>query len=181
MTPSEWYPSHKETRSGRTVWGMASTAPTNELGTPGGIRQDISPTNGSQSTWKVDPLERSWELQFPRSVAVFDRMRTEETHVGAVLSAIKLAIRGARWDIDDTGVKPEVAQFVRAELGLAAPGEARARRRRQGISFHKHIEQACHSLWAGFMVFEQVYEIGPPLPGQEAMGRDVVHLRKLAP
>ena len=152
---------------------------TSERGTPGGVRQAYSPSGAG--VYEADPLERTWELKFPHSVAVYDRMRSEESHIGSVLKAIKLALKQAPWSLNDAGVNPRVAAFVRSELGLVAAGEARARRRRQGISFLSHVDQVCHMLWAGFMVFEQVYEIGAPLPDQEGFGRDVVHLRKLAP
>ncbi|WP_460690233.1 phage portal protein family protein [Nesterenkonia suensis] len=157
-----------------------ATPPTHEQGTPGGIRPSWNPHTGGQGTFEVDPLERSWELQFPRSIAVFDRMRSEDGHVGSVLSALTLPVVKAGWQLDTEGVDEKVAQFVRSELGLPAPGEARARRRREGISWTEHVEQACHMLWAGFMPFEQVYSIGPARADQGVTG-EVVHLRKLAP
>lgn len=159
---------------------MATTAPTNEQGNPGGIRHTYM-SHGGASSWVADPLERSYDLKFPQSVAVFDRMRSEDGHVGSVLNAVGLSVQRAPWDLDTEGVDDRVAQFVRSELGLPAPGEARARRRRHGISWQDHVEQACQMLWAGFAVFEQVYEVGPPNREQSGFDGDVVHLRKLAP
>lgn len=158
-----------------------ATPPTNEQGTPGGIRPNYAAHGGGSQTWSADPLERSYDLRFPQSVAVFDRMRSEDGHVGSVLNAVSLSVQRAPWDLDTEGVDERVAAFVRSELGLPAPGEARARRRRHGISWRNHVEQACHMLWAGFAVFEQVYQVGPPNPEQTGMDGEVVHLRKLAP
>jgi len=158
-----------------------TSAPTNELGTPGGIRSSYSPQAAGRNTWEIDPLERSYELKFPHSIAVYDRMRSEDGHVGSVMSALTLPVIKADWQIDSSGVDERVARFVRSELGLPAPGEAQARRRRQGISWRVHVEQACHQLWAGFMPFEQVYGIGPANADQEGFDGDVIHLRKLAP
>lgn len=158
-----------------------TSPPTNELGTPGGIRSAYRAQASEGNIFEVDPLERLYELKFPQSIAVYDRMRSEDGHVGSVLSAVTLPVVKADWQIDSSGVRDQVANFVRSELGLPAPGEAQARRRRQGISWRAHVEQACYQLWAGFMPFEQVYGIGPANADQKGFDGDVIHLRKLAP
>lgn len=159
---------------------MATTPNTNELGTPGGIR----PVRRSSTTtsYTVDPLEMNYELQFPNSIPIYDAMRSQDGHVGSVLSAIVLTVLGAKWDLETDGVRPEVAELVRSELGITAPGKNRRRRRREGISWLDHVEQAAETmLWAGFCPFEQVYSVSGPRPGQESLGlENVVHLRKLA-
>lgn len=158
-----------------------ATPNTNELGTPGGIKPSLRGRNGATS-YTVDPLEINYELRFPYSIPVFDTMRAQDGHVGSVLSAIVLPIVSAKWDLLTDGVRPEVVELVRSELGITAPGQPRQRRRREGISWFEHVEQAAETmLWAGFCPFEQVYSVSAPRPGQESTGLDtVVHLRKLA-
>lgn len=56
------------------------------------------------------------------------------------------------------------------------------RESRQGISWRQHPGDVLMMVWAGFMPFEQVYEVAPARPGQEAIGlSNIIHLRKLAP
>lgn len=159
--------------------GMA-TPNTNELGTPGGLVPTLRGRNRAK-TYEVDPLELNYDLQFPQSIPIYDAMRSQDGHVGSVLSAIVLPIMRAKWDLLGDGVRPEVMELVRSELGITAPGEPRQRRRREGISWIEHVEQAAETmLWAGFCPFEQVYSVSAPRPGQESLGLDtVVHLRKL--
>lgn len=158
-----------------------ATPNTNELGQPGGLRQTQSGRGGP--TYTADPLEMNFELQFPNSIAIYDTMRSQDAHVGSALSAIILPLVRAKWDLITEGVRPEVVALVRSELGINGPSKPRQRRRREGISWLEHVEQAAETmLWAGFCPFEQVYSVSEPRPGQEATGLDmVVHLRKLAP
>lgn len=133
--------------------------------------------------WVSEPLEYNPALQFPASVPIFDSMRSTDGHVGSVLEAMTLPILRARWDLTGDDVRDEVMTLCRTELGINAPGEARTRRRREGISWKNHLSDCVSPLlWSGFMVFEQVYQVSPPRAGQESVGLDqVVHLRKLAP
>ena len=153
---------------------------TTERGRPGGI----TPVGFGKDTSKymVDPLDYNYELRFPHSIPIYDQVRSDG-QVEAVLEAVRLPILAAQWDLHTEGVRPEVVDLVRTELGLTAPGQGQAgRRRRQGIVWKEHLEQVLTMLWAGFMCFEQVYEVGPAAPGQENTGlEDVIHLRKLAP
>lgn len=168
----------------RTLWGMANneTAPVanvKEAGNPGGI---ITVKRGNASVTTVEPLERNGELAFPNSIAVYDRVRTD-AQVESVLNAISLPILSAQWDLNVEGVDGSVVALVRTELGLPEPGKAMAgRQRRQGISWLEHLEQVLTMVWAGFMCFEQVYEIAPARPDQTDIGlAEIIHLRKLAP
>ncbi|MGL3805857.1 phage portal protein family protein [Paeniglutamicibacter sp. R2-26] len=151
-----------------------------ELGNPGGIAAN-SEGKGAKA-YVVEPLELNPDLAFPNSIPVFDEMRRTNGQVGSTLRAMTMPIISARWDLLTDGIRPEVAEMVRAEVGLTKVGEATARRRRQGIVFKKHLKEALLCLPFGFMPFEQVYEPGPPMPGQENSGLStVLHLRKLAP
>lgn len=161
----------------RTLWGMAETKIGKETGTPGGIV-----AGDKKGTYIVDSIESNGDLAFPNSIAVYDRVRTD-SQVESVINSISLPILSANWDLKTEGVDDAVVQLVRTELGLPEPGKAMAgRQRRQGISWFEHLEEVLNMLWAGFMCFEQVYEVSPARPDQADIGlKDIVHLRKLAP
>lgn len=150
-----------------------------ELGYAAGVIEDAA-TWGRTARHVVDPLEANPDLRFPHSVAVWDVMRRSDDQVGAVLRAINLPIRRARWTLDAEGVRPEVAAFVAAELGMDT-GEGRARQRRHGVVWAEHVREALLSLPLGFMPFEQVYaaEVGGEWAGRLGLP-GVFHLRKLA-
>ncbi len=161
-------------------------APTGELGTPGTVGFPIltSPSNRqAAAAFGVDSTEDTPDLRFPLSAYVYDRMRRTDGQVGSVLSAINLAILGARWHLAGDDVRPEVMTAVSAELGLNTPA-GRARRRRHGIVWRQHCREALLSLVYGFYPFEQSYQVGPPLPGVAAppgTGGYVAHIHKLSP
>lgn len=154
-------------------------ANTKETGNPGGF---VPVKQGSATVNLVEPIEYNGELAFPQNVAVFDKMRAD-AQVGSVLNAIQLPILSAQWDLYTEGVDEKVVQLVRTELGLPEPGRAMAgRQRRQGISWKTHVKDALIMVWAGFMAFEQVYEIAPARPDQADIGlTEIIHLRKLGP
>lgn len=114
----------------------------------------------SWSTFGLDE-EDNPDLHFPASVAVYRRMRREETQLQSVLKAVKLPILRTDWRLDTRGVDPEVASFVSRNLGvpLDVEGEVgRPVRSRGRFSWHRHLNLALTSLDFGFAVFEQVYE-----------------------
>lgn len=161
-----------------------STPPTRELGQPGGIAPSLRVTRrGTKNGYEVEPLEGNAELRFPESIPVYDQIRSQDGHIGSVLTAITLAVNGASWDLRTDGVNDKVVNFVRSQLGIPAPGEARVRQGGRGISWTEHIQQVTETmLWAGFAAFEQVYSIGPATPEMQELGlEDVAYLRKLAP
>lgn len=156
------------------------TTPLNEKGHPGGLRKAATPT-ARRSVFRATSFEQNGELQPPHSIGVYDRMRSQDAQVGGVLLAISHATTSADWQLDTSGVDDEVAAFVRSEIGMPAPGEAQARRRRRGINIMDHIAEVANTApWAGFAAFEQTYVVGTPNEGQTGDG-EVVHIRKLAP
>ena len=159
------------------LWGMAETKIGKETGSPGGMV-----AGEKKGQYIAESIETNGELAFPNSVAVYDRVRTD-AQVESVLNALSLPILSANWDLKTEGVDETVVQLVRTELGLPEPGKAmQGRQRRQGISWFEHLEEVLNMLWAGFMCFEQVYEIAPARPDQEDIGlSEIIHLRKLAP
>jgi hypothetical protein len=152
-----------------------------ELGHPGGHIESWHHREGQG--FVAHSYEETPELEFPASIAVYDRMRHTETQIGAVLRAINLPILANRHFLNTEDVDPKVARFIETELGMHEDQQGRARRRRQGIVLSEHLREALLSLPLGFMPFEQVYEIGPPSAEQAGQGlpEQVAHLRKLAP
>jgi hypothetical protein len=137
-------------------------APTSELGGAG-----IISTFGL-----IDTHEDTPELRWPNSIHVYDRMRLD-AHVASCLAATHLPIERNHWDLDPDsfdGVRPEVIQMVREDLGLAEKG-THLRRPRGGVVFGDYLRHCLLEDVFGHMAFEQVYEL------HDGKAR----LRKLAP
>lgn len=145
-------------------------------------REVGSPGYYSADGWYFNDAETTPELQFPNSIAIFDRMRRTDAQVQSVLRAISLPIRAARWSLVGSDVRPEVMEAVRINLGLMPEERGQIARDLSGVIFQDYLRHALLHVPLGFMAFEQVYKVGAPGPGLEALGsRDFAHLRKLAP
>lgn len=149
-----------------------------ELGSPG-----LQPSAVTGLAF-VDEWEDVPELRWPFSLQVYDRMRKDGQVRSNLRALVGPVLARARWRLGTVGVDPRVLAVVETELGLTPDDEGRARQRRRGISFLPYAREAVNTkLWAGHALFEQVYDVGPPLPAQA--GRNVpavlAHLRKLAP
>lgn len=124
---------------------------------------------------QLDEDEPTPELQWPRSVAVYDAMRSQDSQVASVLRAVCLPVRRTPWRIDPAGARDEVVRLVAEDLGLPVAGDpeplSAAPRTRDRFSWPEHLRQALLMLPFGHMFFEQVYRIDS--------GR--ARLRKLAP
>lgn len=151
---------------------MATKPPTNELGTPGGLVPTLQPGRTGSVAWQVESLDLNPEFQFPKNIAIYDQMRSDG-QVRSVIESIVLTIMRARFPLDTEGVSDEVAQLVRNDIGIDEEGASRRRRRREGITFHAHLQDLIEPLiYAGFMPFEQKYAAGVD---------GYMHLSKLAP
>lgn len=141
------------------------TAPVNEIG--------YAHTSNSGNWWVLADEEPTPELRWPRSVTVYDAMRSQDAQVASVLRAVTLPVRRTPWRIDPGGASPEVVRLVAEDLGLPIVGEnpEPATRTRDRFSWPEHLRQALLMLVFGHMYFEQVYRI--------EQGR--ARLRKLAP
>lgn len=164
-----------------------------------------------------DRLERTRELVYPASLAVFDQMRRTDAGIRANLRAMKLPILATDWrvvggslsaanaDARDpfpaaagvpggsafaytrpaaSAVRPAVAEFITAELGLARDDDGRVRTRPGGVAWTQFLSELLAHLDFGHYPFEQVYAAGAPdTPGLVVSdGLPIVaHLRKLAP
>jgi len=126
--------------------------------------------------WLFDEGETTPELQWPRSIAVYDQMRRTDAQVTSLLEAVALPIRRTPWRIDPNGARATVVKFVSTDLGLPivgkGPGKPPARTKGK-FSWPDHLRLALLELVFGHMFFEQVYSVNDA--GTEA------HLKKLAP
>lgn len=156
---------------------------TRELGYPSGYGPDATAWwASSRAAYVVDPDDPNPDLRFPQSVQAWDLMRRTDSQTGAVLSALTLPILRARWALGGDGVRPEVVDFVTAQLGLGTVDGGRSRRRRQGVLWSRHLSDALLMMPLGFMAFEQVYQAEVGGEWSDRLGQDaVMHLRKLAP
>lgn len=118
-------------------------------------------SNGGSEFWNDLDDEETPELQWPRNIAVYDRMRRQDAQVVSVLRAMTLPIRRTKWRIDPSGCRPEVARQVADDLGLPLVGEEEqpVLRTRDRFSWPEHLRLALLMLPFGHSVFEQVYRI----------------------
>jgi hypothetical protein len=122
--------------------------------------------------WVAETNEENPDLQWPKSINVFDRMRREDPQVKSVLRAVTLPIMRTEWAIDGTGCRPEVVAHIAADLGLPIKGQPpTAPLRTKGrFSFKEFLRLALLSLVYGHSYFEQVYD----------QSTGATHLAKLA-
>ena len=132
------------------------------------------------SWWSDLTNERTPELQWPKSIEVFEDMVRQDAQVSSVLSAIATPIMRTGWRIDGTGCRPEVVAHVAADLGLPISGEggaAPATRTRGRFSWTEHLSTLVPDhLQYGHAVFEQTYYRPRSV---EDGGDGLFHLRKL--
>jgi hypothetical protein len=127
-----------------------------------------------------DPFEKTPELQWPASVAVYSRMDNEDSRVTSLLEALSLPIRSAEFRIDPNGAPDEVAEFVSRNLDVPVVGEDSVKgqplRSRGRFTLGEHLDEVVSpTLQYGHSVFEQVYRPRALSPD----GR--FWIRKLAP
>jgi len=152
-----------------------------EKGKTGDLVPRFVSLTSTAKEWEAVQNEVNPDLMFPDSVAYYDRMWRTSSQVRSTMKAVTLPIIRAGWRLDPNGASDEVLANLRPELGIPAPGETIARRRRAGIEFRRHITEAVTtSLRYGFAPFFQKYTVGDPLPGQTGLDR-VAHLQKLSP
>lgn len=135
--------------------------------------QEQGYSNGSSSWWTDIGAEETPELQWPRNIEVYDRMRRQDAQVISVIRAVTLPIRRTKWRIDPNGARPEIARQVADDLGLPLVGDKGepVLRTRDRFSWTEHLRLSLLMLPFGHSVFEQVYRID-----EAGMAR----LRKLA-
>ena len=115
----------------------------------------------SETFWGLADDEETPELQWPRNIEVYDKMRRQDAQVMSVLRAVTLPIRRTTWRLDPNGARPEVVQLVADDLGLPISGQPakNSPRTRDRFSFKEHLRLALLMLPFGHAFFEQVYRI----------------------
>lgn len=145
---------------------MAAT-PVSEIG----YAQNVA----SNGWWVELDEEPTPELRWPRSVEIYDAMRSQDAQVASVLRAVTLPVRRTPWRLDPAGARDEVVRALAEDLGLPIAGDSAPAappvRTRDRFSWPEHLRQALLMLPFGHMYFEQVYR---PADG-------LARLRKLAP
>jgi len=99
----------------------------------------------------LTPSEYNSELQWPKSLAVFDRMRRSDGQVKAALLACELPVRAARWDVSpasDSSLDQEIAEFIRTNLFES-----------MSITWDDFLHHVLMMLPFGHSVFEKVFEL----------------------
>lgn len=111
--------------------------------------------------WGLADDEETPELQWPRNIEVYDKMRRQDAQVMSVLRAVTLPIRRTTWRLDPNGARDEVVQLVADDLGLPIQGKPAAStpRTRDRFSWKDHLRLALLMLPFGHAYFEQVYRI----------------------
>lgn len=125
-----------------------------------------------------DSRELNLDLRWPVNVDVWETLRYDP-QVHGLLQAIKLPIKRTGRLLTGDDVSEEVMNAVKAELGIEDGSKGRRRRRSEGIVFDVFLEEALTAFIFGHSVFEQVYALGDPLPGQPE-GKQIAHISKLA-
>lgn len=115
----------------------------------------------SQQFWGLADDEDTPELQWPRNIEVYDKMRRQDAQVMSVLRAVTLPIRRTTWRIDPNGARPEVVQMIADDLGLPIQGQPASHRprTRDRFSWKEHLRLALLMLPFGHAYFEQTYRI----------------------
>lgn len=116
------------------------------------------------------------ELQWPKNLDVYDKMRRTDDQVLSILRAVQFPILSTTWSIDATGCDPDVARHIADDLNLPLKGEQdrRPTRTKGRFDFDEHLRLALLKQVFGASFFEQVY-VAPP---DSADG--LYHLKKLA-
>lgn len=135
--------------------------------------QEQGYANGATAWWTDIGNEETPELQWPKNIDVYDRMRRQDAQVISVIRAVTLPIRRTKWRIDPNGARPNVARQVADDLGLPLVGDENEPviRTRDRFSWSEHLRLSLLMLPFGHSIFEQVYRID-----EAGMAR----LRKLA-
>lgn len=117
--------------------------------------------------------ETNPQLQWPKSIDAYDKMRREEPQVVSVIRAVMLPLLSAKYQLDPGEAREEVVERIAADLGLPIKGRdpVPPKRTRGRFSWREYLRLSFLSLVYGHSVFEQVYE-------PDAFG--LLRLKKLA-
>jgi hypothetical protein len=134
-----------------------------------------------------DDVEKAPDLQWPKSVQIYDQMRNDSQCQGLYLGATA-AIQRYIWYLDPNDCPTQWVNLLAADLnlpvGLDAAKQAHESGQKRGalrtdnrFSWYNHLRDALKAMYYGYYYFEQSGEIVFDGPG----GRQRWQLRKLAP
>lgn len=105
--------------------------------------------------------ETNPDLMWPKSIEVYDRMRSEDSQIGSVLRAVTQPILSTEWSVEPSGAEDHVVEHIATDFGLGTKGREwiAPLRTRGRFSFSEHIRLALLELPHGHSVFEQVYRL----------------------
>jgi len=128
----------------------------------------------SWGSFDLDALEYVPDLKWPRSLEVFDRMRSDP-QIEALMRGMFLPIRRMRWEIDPNGTPARVHNRLADDLGLPVMGKKkRAKKRRNSFHHDDHLRLSMLALYYGHQWFEKVGKI------EYENGRQFWRLEKVA-
>lgn len=135
-------------------------APTSELGA---VQQGGFMPGGRQAWARyVDDSEYVPELQWPKSVEIYEKMSTD-TQLWALYQGTVLPIRHFNWQLDPNGAPDDIVQKIAADLNLPIEGEDSKfqphQRQKKRFSFKDHMRKALYAAKYGHYFFEQVGEV----------------------
>jgi hypothetical protein len=127
--------------------------------------------------WSADINEHVAELRWPRSLQIYQAMRSD-AQIFSLLQSLFLPIRRSRWVIDPNGARDEVVEMVAHGLGLPVRGQDEpASRSRIRFNHDSHLEHSLLALVYGFMFFEIIGDVDK----SPVSGKDQWQLQKLGP
>lgn len=105
----------------------------------------------------VDTIERVPELQWPRSIDIYDQMRSD-SQIEALWRALTMPILRYNWVINPNGAKAKVYNAVAKDLNLPIKGRKTKKKGRQRGRFNHgdHLRHALLGCVYGHMFFNQV-------------------------
>ncbi|TDX78714.1 hypothetical protein EDF35_1928 [Rathayibacter sp. PhB151] len=128
------------------------------------MADELGYQNGALPSWGnlyADAFESNPDLVHPKSIEVYDRMRSEDAQVQSVLRAVTFPILSAEYLIDPAGARDEVVDLIAADFGLQVKGRPPTTplRTKGRFSWTEHMRLALLELVYGHSVFEQVYDV----------------------
>ena len=122
----------------------------------------IDPYKGTVAPWRqwIDYIEYVPELRWPRSIWVYDQMRTD-SQLAALITAQMWGITQLRFLLDANGARPSLVKELSEDLNIPIKGEDAEPlgRMKKRFSHHKFSTQAMLAVIYGHMYFEQLGEI----------------------
>lgn len=127
-----------------------------------GDKDEIGATGTTIFSGQLSQNEYNADLRGALGLAIYDKMRRSDARVKFALAVCELPLRSVSWSIEpasDDDQDVEIAEALESNL------------MNMSITWDSFLHHALIMLWAGYMIFEKVWDVGD----------DGVILRKLAP